>query len=349
MSTGPIAVRHPAGRLETTSEAPSERPSRVLVVVAEKEHRAALSAQLGEEAYEVLPLSDADEVMRVTAEFEPDLVILALGLPGASGLELCGELKASDAQRPFPVLIVAFEECNEAAIAAGLLAGADDFAFGHTRPLELKARVRVQLRNKRHLDALTRLRSERDMLRRDAELDGLTGLLNRRALVREVSRQRDGCRRFGVLFIDVDHFKLINDLQGHQAGDGVLVAMAELLKECLRPGDAVGRYGGEEFVALIDGAGPESLRLVAERLRASVESTALGSEDNRITVSIGAAVFDPRGAEIPEDLLNRADNALYRAKAAGRNCVILDQEGRSGHPPSSVVGLDAVRLRRASE
>ena len=215
MSTGPIAVRNPAGRLETSSEAPSERPSRVLVVVAEKEHRSVLCGLLAEEGYEVLPLSDADEVMRVTAEYEPDLVILALGLPGASGLELCGELKASDAQRSFPVLIVAFEECSETAIAAGLLAGADDFAFAHGRPIELKARVRVQLRNKRHLDALTRLRSERDMLRRDAELDGLTGLLNRRALVREVSRQRDGGRRFGALFIDVDHFKLINDLQGH--------------------------------------------------------------------------------------------------------------------------------------
>jgi two-component system, cell cycle response regulator len=349
MSTGPIAVLPPAGRLETTSEAPSERPSRVLLVVAEKEQRQALSALLGEEGYEVLPLSDADEVMRVTAEFEPDLVIVALGLPGASGLELCGELKASDARRPFPVLIVAFEECSEAAIAAGLLAGADDFAFGHTRPLELKARVRVQLRNKRHLDALTRLRSERDMLRRDAEIDGLTGLLNRRALVREVSRQRDGCRRFGVLFIDVDHFKSINDLQGHQAGDSVLVAVAELLKECLRPGDAVGRYGGEEFVALIDGAGPESLRLVAERLRASVEVTPLGPELTRISVSIGAAVFDPRGAESPEELLNRADSALYRAKADGRNCVVLEQDGRSGHPPGSIVGLDAARLRRAPE
>jgi two-component system, cell cycle response regulator len=349
MSTGPIAVRHPAGRLETTSEAPSERPSRVLLVVAEREQRAALSALLGEEGYEVLPLSDADEVMRVTAEFEPDLVFLALELPGASGLELCGELKASDAQRPFPVLIVAFEECSETAIAAGLLAGADDFVFALTRPLELKARVRVQLRNKRHLDALTRLRSERDMLRRDAELDGLTGLLNRRALVREVSRQRDGGRRFGVLFIDVDHFKAINDLHGHQGGDNVLVEVAELLKECLRPGDAVGRYGGEEFVALIDGAGPESLRLVAERLRASVESTPLGGDAARITVSIGAAVFDPRGAESPEDLLNRADTALYRAKGAGRNCVVLDQDGKSGHPSGSVVGFDGARLRRASE
>jgi two-component system cell cycle response regulator len=332
-----------------TSEAPSERPSRVLLVVAERDQRSALRNLLAEEGYEVLPLSDADEVMRVTAEFEPDLVILALELPSASALELCGELKASDAQRPFPVLIVAFEECPEAAIAASLLAGADDFAAAHTRPLELKARVRVQLRNKRHLDALTRLRNERDMLRRDAELDGLTGLLNRRALVREVSRQRDGGRRFGVLFIDVDHFKLINDLQGHQAGDTVLLELAGLLKECLRPGDAVGRYGGEEFVALIDGAGPESLRLVAERLRSSVESTPLSAECFRITVSIGAAVFDPRSTESPEELLNRADHALYRAKNAGRNCVVLDQDTKGERAPSSVVGLEAARLRRASE
>jgi two-component system cell cycle response regulator len=319
-----------------------------LAVVADPEHRDSLDSLLASEGHDVLCLCDADEVMRVVAEFEPDLVLLEMELPFGSSLELCGELKASDPRQPFPVMLVGHDAYDEGVVAAGLLAGADDFVFAHERQLELKARIRVQLRNKRHLDAMTRLRGERDSLKRDAEIDPLTGVLNRRALVRIVSKGCDSNRRFGALFIDVDHFKTINDRFGHDVGDRVLVRLAELLKACLRPGDSVGRYGGEEFVAVVAGAGVESLRLVAERLRSTVAATVLDEPLSLgVTVSVGGALFDARRGENTDALLRRADLAVYEAKRTGRNKVVIDVVPRVEPPATattgSVVALEAVR------
>ncbi len=333
------------GDFGTASDRPGEeRRARVLALVAEEERRGALERLLEGEGHEILCLCDSDEVMRLVDEFEPDLVLIEMDLPDGSGLELCGELKASDPRQPFPVVLVGHQACSEAVVAAGLLAGADDFVFAHERQIELKARLRVQLRNKRHLDALVRLRGERDSLKRDAELDPLTGLLNRRALVRAVNKGCSASRRFGTLFVDVDHFKAINDRLGHDVGDRVLVGLADLLKACLRPGDVVGRYGGEEFVAVIAGAGPESLKLVAERLRSTVAGTTLDEPlALSVTVSVGAALFDPRRAETPDALLRRADLALYEAKRLGRNRVVFDS-GQKPEPTAVVAATHVVEF-----
>jgi two-component system cell cycle response regulator len=253
---------------------------------------------------------------------------MAVDLPSASGLELCGDVRASEPNRHVPVILLD-GAAGELEIAAGLLAGADDFVSDLTRLQELRARVRVQLRNKRFFDTLQRVRTERDLLRRDAQIDPLTGLLNRRSLETSVNERCAARDRFGLLFMDIDHFKLINDRFGHDIGDRVLVAVGHVLKAGLRPGDLVARYGGEEFVALIAGAGPESARLVAERLRQQVEEMlpmARGPE--HVTLSIGTAVFDPQKLEeAPVELLRRADVALYAAKREGRNRVVVANPG----------------------
>jgi diguanylate cyclase (GGDEF)-like protein len=131
--------------------------------------------------------------------------------------------------------------------------------------------------------------------------------------------------------MDLDHFKSVNDRYGHEMGDRVLVAVAAVLKSGLRPGDVVGRYGGEEFVGVVAGAGPESARLVAERLRQAVESMLPPKGGPaKLTISIGTTVFEPRqGDERTEDLLHRADMALYAAKRSGRNRVVLVGPGQS--------------------
>ncbi|HET9934005.1 MAG TPA: diguanylate cyclase, partial [Polyangiaceae bacterium] len=256
--------------------------------------------------------------------FQPDLLLIAVELPTASGLELCGDVRASDPTRHIPTILLG-DNADERAVAAGLLAGADDFVFNLDRMHELRARVHVQLRNKRLFDTLQRVRSERDTLRRDVQIDALTGLLNRRALESGVSERCNSRERFGVLFMDLDHFKTINDRFGHEVGDRVLIAVAHVLKSGLRPGDVVARYGGEEFVALIAGAGPESARLVGERLRMNVEEMpAVPRGPANVTISVGAGVYDPqRAEEAPVELLRRADVALYDAKRAGRNRVVV--------------------------
>ncbi|HET9960670.1 MAG TPA: diguanylate cyclase, partial [Polyangiaceae bacterium] len=294
------------------------------------DRRAKLREMLHADGYECLLLEGGDELLRVCAEFEPDLLLVAVRQPDGSGFELCGEVRASDPSRHIPVILIA-DDSDELAVAAGLFAGADDVILDVERTHELRARIHVQLRNKRLFDALRRVRSERDLLRRDAQTDPLTSLLNRRSLETAVSERCAARERFGVLFMDIDHFKLINDRFGHDMGDRVLVAVAHILKAGLRPGDIVARYGGEEFVALIAGAGPESARLVAERLRRHVEEMEpLPRGPEKVTISIGTTVFDPQKQdEAHVDLLRRADVALYAAKRAGRNRVVLAPTGKS--------------------
>jgi len=302
----------------------------VLVVEPEPERRAALRGLLEQEGYDCVFLPDGDELLRLTAEYEPDLILLASDLPGVSGLELVGDLRAMDPRQHFPVILLG-TAADEDEVARGLLAGADDFVADAERQQELRARIRVQLRNKRFYDALERVRNERDTLRRDSQTDPLTGLLNRRSLQAEVSARCEARERFGVMFMDLDHFKSVNDRFGHEMGDRVLVAVAAVLKTALRPGDVVGRYGGEEFVGIVAGAGPESARLVAERLRRAIElMVPPKAGPAKLTISIGTTVFDPRQSEErSEELLHRADMALYAAKRSGRNRVVLVAPGQS--------------------
>jgi two-component system, cell cycle response regulator len=301
-----------------------------LVVEPEDQRRAVLRGLLEHEGYDCVFLPDGDELLRLTAEYEPDLILLAADLPGASGLELVGDLRAMDPRVHYPVILIG-TAADEHDVARGLLAGADDYVPDVEREQELRARIRVQLRNKRFHDALERVRNERDNLRRDSQTDPLTGLLNRRSLQAEVSSRCQTRERFGVLFMDLDHFKSVNDRFGHEMGDRVLVAVASVLKTALRPGDVVGRYGGEEFVAVVAGAGPESARLVAERLRRSVEAMMPPKGGpTKMTISIGTTVYDPRQSdERSEELLHRADMALYAAKRTGRNRVVLVAPGQS--------------------
>jgi two-component system cell cycle response regulator len=319
-----MTFRAPPRPILSTAPPIIERPGRVLVVEPSPQRREKLRGMLGQEGYECVLLEDGDDLLRLTVEFEPDLLLIAVELPSASGLELCGDVRAIDPTRHIPTILLG-ENADERAVAAGLLAGADDFVCDIDRLLELRARVHVQLRNKRQFDTLQRVRSERDTLRRDVQIDALTGLLNRRALETGVAERCAARERFGVLFMDLDHFKSINDRFGHEVGDRVLIAVGHVLKSGLRPGDVVARYGGEEFVALIAGAGPESARLVAERLRMNVEEMEpIHRGPTSVTISVGAGVYDPqRAEEAPVELLRRADVALYDAKRGGRNRVVV--------------------------
>src|SRR5260370_12120340 len=140
-----------------------------------------------------------------------------------------------DATRDVPFLLVSDGEASEDLVARGLLAGADDYVAARQRPIELRARVRVQLRNKRFRDALQRVRGEREVLRRKAALDPMTGLLNRGSLSELISDKVISGENFAFLFIDIDHFKSINDRFGPATGDLPLKGVAEYLKEGIPP------------------------------------------------------------------------------------------------------------------
>ena len=165
-------------------------------------------------------------------------------------------------------------------------------------------------------------------LRRMARTDGLTGLLNHRAFFEALEvgiQQADrGERPLCLLMVDVDHFKQFNDTHGHPAGDRVLTAVAQILRDSLRATDVIGRYGGEEFAILLVDATREAALRVAEKLRNAIRDYAFetpGGSDQQITISIGIGVF-PLDARLPGDLVVRADDALYRAKSLGRDRVV---------------------------
>lgn len=169
--------------------------------------------------------------------------------------------------------------------------------------------------------ASNRLRRELEHLARH---DPLTGTLTRRALIDEAEQELDRCRRHGrsmvMLMLDLDHFKGINDGHGHLVGDRVLIDFVARVGEALRRSDKLGRYGGEEFVVLLPETGVQEARIVAERIRAKVQVHKPGIP--AYTVSIGGAVNQADEGKI-EALLDRADEALYKAKDAGRNCVVM--------------------------
>lgn len=173
------------------------------------------------------------------------------------------------------------------------------------------------------LMASERLRQEFEHL---ASHDDLTGTLNRRAILRLAeqahARWQQAGEAYALLLLDLDHFKHINDNHGHQAGDRTLVKTANTLQQSLRPGDRVGRYGGEEFVALLPASDLASAGRMAERLRARVEGLPADADTPACTVSIGVG-FVQAGDASWDDVMGRADQALYRAKAAGRNQVSL--------------------------
>lgn len=160
---------------------------------------------------------------------------------------------------------------------------------------------------------------ERDLLREHATLDALTGLANRRALEAFVARMERRGVPFGVLLFDLDHFKFVNDAHGHDAGDEVLRHFAKVLDQGVRPGDLAARWGGEEFLAVIQQAGVEESLVVAERIRRAMEGSDvnLGGSQLRVTVSVGVSASGSCGRF--EAVREAADAALYLAKEGGRN------------------------------
>ncbi|HEU0265200.1 MAG TPA: sensor domain-containing diguanylate cyclase [Geobacterales bacterium] len=164
--------------------------------------------------------------------------------------------------------------------------------------------------------------------------DTLTGLANRRHLELELRRRlqsfRQGGKNFGLLFIDIDHFKQVNDTLGHGAGDRVLKCVARTVADALRGFDLLGRWSGEEFIALVDEVDEEQLRHVADRCRAHVEDAqiCIGGKRLQLTISVGATLA--RETDMPAQLVDRADRLMYASKRAGRNLVSMERTVEGG-------------------
>ncbi len=251
-----------------------------------------------------------------------DLVVCDLEMPGLEGDKLIG-MSSSPDRRPVPFLMLTAVE--DAKRHAKLFEqGARDVITKPFHPLDMIARIQLHLELMRLQDELM---EKNRLLERLSTTDSLTGLPNRRhldeALEREFRRATRGAP-LCALMIDIDHFKSVNDSHGHATGDAVLRAVARTLAGDLRLTDVGGRYGGEEFLILL-GSPIEGARTLGERMRLAVgaqQHVAESGADLNVTISVGIAAF-AEGMADAEALVAAADAALYRAKAGGRNQVVV--------------------------
>ena len=256
-------------------------------------------------------------------EVTPDLLILDWMMPGIDGIELCRRLRAREVDRYQYILLISGKD-EKRDVVQGLDAGADDYL---TKPFdagELHARIRagnrVLLLQRHLIQAL-------DALRYQATHDDLTGLWGRGTTLHllrgELERGARSGAPTGVLLIDLDHFKKVNDSYGHLCGDAVLKQAASRISLAVRSYDFVGRYGGEEFLVVLSNCTTNELETVGERTRQVVAESPISAEGAEIgiTVSIGGAVM--RHAADEFGLLSTADSALYDAKRNGRNRVVI--------------------------
>ncbi len=302
----------------------------ILLIEQDEIQRENLAGKLAAAGHRVLTAQGEKEGLALARDSDPDLVIVAIDLGAEDGLRLVSYLRGDERMRNVPILLL-LDDYDLPRLAKGLDIGVTDYLIKPIDGNELQARVRTQVRRRRYHEKLRQLLDQSVSM---AFTDGLTGVYNRRYLENHLAKRlsvaQESGKALSVLMADIDNFKAFNDSYGHAVGDIVLSAVAANLSNNVRNIDLVARYGGEEFAVIMPDTGADGALLVAERLREKVASQRIAiesGEELQVTVSIGVATtMDGTGSV--SMLQQRADSALYRAKAAGRNRVISDDLDR---------------------
>jgi len=295
---------------------------RVLIAEDDPVSRHLLKSVLAKWDYDVIVLTDGSAALRaLESDDAPRLAILDWMMPGMEGPQICARIRERK-NRPYIYVLLLTARSEKRDLLHGLELGADDYLTKPFDSEELRARLLV---GERILTLQDDLIAAREELRFRATHDVLTGVANRAAVMDalrgELSRQVREQRSFGVILVDIDHFKNVNDTFGHLCGDEVLRGVTRRMKECVRPYDTLGRYGGEEFLIIASDVDSSGVMALGERIRHLVQSKPVVTQagEVRVTVSLGAAVSAGARNADPQMLLRLADQALYRAKDNGRN------------------------------
>jgi diguanylate cyclase (GGDEF)-like protein len=289
---------------------------RVLIAEDEEIGLFTLQSTLTKAGYDVVAARDGREAWEILQRHDtPQLAILDWMMPGLDGLELCRRVREARTG-PYVYILMLTGKARKEDIIAGMQAGADDYLAKPFDADELRVRVR----------AGERIVVLQEALRVQATQDALTGAMNRGAifevLKRELAQSARTAAPVGVVIADLDHFKQINDTHGHPAGDAVLREAAARLKGVLRAYDALGRYGGEEFLLVLPSCTMEHAAEVAERARRAMADTPAMTGGGVVSITASFGVAAGGGASLDLDAVIRAaDEALYRAKRGGRNRV----------------------------
>ena len=300
---------------------------KILIADDSEMTRMILEGRLKQWGYEVINACDGQEAWGILQKKgRPRIALIDWMMPRLNGIELLKKIRQY-IKEPYIYTILLTAKKGKDNLVEAMNAGADDFISKPFDPNILKVRLRAGAR-------ITKLQEEliaaREALRVQATHDSLTQLFNRSALMdmmsREISRSIRDQSSIGLLIVDIDHFKSVNDTFGHLVGDQVLKQLSSQMKTCTRQYDIIGRYGGEEFIILLPRCGKQEVLSVAERLRNSISNTLFETTAGPInlSISLGATWVTPSDQEChEEELIRIADEALYKAKNNGRNCTII--------------------------
>ena len=297
---------------------------KVLIAEDDAVSRRILEVFLDKLGYEVVVARDGTEALEMLQNpGAPRVAILDWMMPGTDGLEVCRQLRQRGPESYVYILLVT-AKAQEQDIVEGLESGADDYL---TKPYNihgLKARLRAGFRI---VELQAQLIEARDNFQFQATHDSLTGLWNRQGILErldtELARAGRDKTSVGIMMADLDHFKRINDTYGHLAGDSVLREVASRMRSGIRAYDHVGRYGGEEFLGVLPGCAEAGALRQAERLRACFNESPIVTSETPLQVTLSLGVACAGLGQDKRDLLLAADEALYRAKRNGRDCIEL--------------------------
>jgi two-component system cell cycle response regulator len=297
------------------------RKGRVLLIGDENGQPARISKMIGD-SHEVVVECDPAEAMR-KAKSNFDLVIVSLVAKSFDGLRLCASLRFSAETRDTPILVIGNAEDQSTFVKAYDL-GVNDSIMRPIEAQELRARMTTLLRRKFYADSL------KENFNEDLEMvisDPLTGLGNRRFFDRQVEPLFEGLKEngedFSILVFDIDHFKRVNDMLGHDMGDQILKEVAARIVTNMRAIDIVSRYGGEEFMIAMPGTRQDDAFLAAERVRQSMGGTPIFVDGQGLSITTSCGVAQVAPGEQLREVFRRADTALYQAKRNGRNQVAV--------------------------
>jgi two-component system cell cycle response regulator len=303
----------------------SSKDGSILIVDTDRRHAERIAAYLQTEHRVDILTEPMDAVFQV-AGGSYELALVSMNLTDFDPLRVCSQIRTVDQARGLPIILMA-DEADKPKVVRGLDLGINDYISRPVERSELMARVRTQIRRQRYADVL------RDSVNSTIALaitDELTGLYNRRYFDRHMNlvmaKSLEQERDVAVMILDIDHFKSVNDNYGHDVGDAVIREFAARLRRNVRGVDMACRFGGEEFLVLMPDTDVGVAELVAERVREAVADRPFEvglSRPISITISIGMALYENLD-DTPEVIIKRADVALYRAKHAGRNRVIVD-------------------------
>ena len=284
--------------------------------------------------HNVIAVESGIQAIQAIGQNAFDMIIVSLNLKNEDGLRFCSHLRSNEKTRSTPIVMLG-NDSDLPRIAQGLELGAHDYIMRPIDRNELLARTRTQIRRKRFQE---RLRANYEISLSMALTDTLTGLYNRRYFEVHLQKMLENAKfqrkSLGLLYMDIDHFKKINDTHGHNVGDEVIKEFANRIRDSLRSFDLVARLGGEEFVAILPDINTKLAYQIAERLRHAIADRAFecSAEDGalNVTASFGGTVVDPDQADpsLSLELLKRSDEQLYQAKNDGRNNVHFEGHGR---------------------